>query len=851
MTAAAMSPPHAHRLAAPLETAAQRVKHALRQAVERSIEGLGLAALAAGSVAQRSDLLEAQFELNRKSAIFILAFDEAFEERLRNDTAPKRSFLESTADWTELTLMDDHEVENKVAAERFGLQMAHSCEWELRELQAYLTPITGGGEPDKNPLRPELLSLAMMRAAERVSERAEVRRLLMIELGRSLADVMAPLYRGIVADWRAAGLKPAGLTVRQAEARASAAANSRSGVDSGFGNSGPGSLGGASRSGYDDFRSSSGRPSLAEPTSLSRLAQGTQGGGGISHGGGGSGGGAATPGPGRGLAGAGLMGSVDPAMMGLIRRLAFVDVNSFAATESPGLGATPEFAGTMAMPVMAPNLIHAHREELRAASRGQLDHMVIDLIGTLFDQILSDPKVPPQMARQLARLQLPVLRAALGDATFFSSRRHPVRRFVNRLASVSASFEDLSDEQGQAFLAKVRELVQGIVEGDFEHIATYETQLHALESFVAEQSRREVDAAGSGVATLLQAKEDELRLHRLYALQLQGELQGVDGPAFLREFLSDVWSRVMLRAAADPAQRERLKELRKTALDLFMSVQPKTSRSQRDAFLAELPKLMQALNAGLNLIAWPDQPRREFFAQLLPAHAEALKQIGRPLDYNLLAKRVETTLEKPVPSRADLAAAPLAELPTLTDAVLEAPFAPVEARQVGLVSAAAVDWTQAVDIEVGAEPEITAADTQIDGLPTVPGAPVDSDGAPTAEPLEPTRGRSLADHVQIGFAYQMLRDEKWFKVRLSHVSAARTFFVFTHGGRHKQTISLTYRMLARLCETGRLRAFEQAYLIERATARARQQLSAIAVKAGVSAGGRVSGAGPLVAPRPR
>ena len=34
-------------------------------------------------------------------------------------------------------------------------------------------------------------------------------------------------------------------------------------------------------------------------------------------------------------------------------------------------------------------------------------------------------------------------------------------------------------------------------------------------------------------------------------------------------------------------------------------------------------------------------------------------------------------------------------------------------------------------------------------------------------------------------------------------------------------------MLTRLCETGRLKAFESAYLIERATARARRQLSAL------------------------
>jgi hypothetical protein len=44
---------------------------------------------------------------------------------------------------------------------------------------------------------------------------------------------------------------------------------------------------------------------------------------------------------------------------------------------------------------------------------------------------------------------------------------------------------------------------------------------------------------------------------------------------------------------------------------------------------------------------------------------------------------------------------------------------------------------------------------------------------------------------------------------------------------HQQAISMTARMLYRLCETGRLRAFENAYLIERATARARKQLAAL------------------------
>ena len=47
--------------------------------------------------------------------------------------------------------------------------------------------------------------------------------------------------------------------------------------------------------------------------------------------------------------------------------------------------------------------------------------------------------------------------------------------------------------------------------------------------------------------------------------------------------------------------------------------------------------------AGLALIGWPDVAKKGFLAQLLPAHAEALKaqQQIRQLDYNLLVKQID------------------------------------------------------------------------------------------------------------------------------------------------------------------------------------------------------------------
>ena len=814
-----MRPNPLHRLPAPLEAAIQRLKLTAREACERTVESLGLAALAATHAFQRDGLLTAQFELNRKSAVFILSFNDAYDERLLRElggaaTPAPTAQAPLPTSWDTLSLVEDREVEAQITADRFALEIAHSCEWELRELDGYVATVlaeaggTTDGGRERNPLRPELVGHALVRGVEAVSDDPEVRKKLLAELGRSLASLLRPAYAAMVGEFRNAGVQPIGLQVRQRGGPGGGdpgggTDSQAGGLPADAGRSGPpfsatrsgagaaaGSRGAPLRSGHAGFAPSSRQGSLP------------------SRGG--------TP-----------LGQVDPALMHLLRRLAFSEPAATSGLGTAGdsgsafAGEAPDGGGAP-----LPNLIHLHRDELRQASRGALDHMVIDVIGFLFDQILADPKVPPQMARLIARLQLPVLRAALGDSSFFSSRKHPVRRFVNRVASLGAAFEDFDDEAAREFLGKVKALVNEVVDGDFDQIEVYEQKLKALEAFVAELAQR---GAQGEAARLLAEKEDELRLRALYAERLSSELRDLTGPAFVRDFIARTWSQVLMRAAAVKTAEggpdgPLVQTFRRTARELAMSVQPKPTPAHRKAFLAELPQLMRELNEGMNLIGWPEADRRAFFGQLMPAHAEALKAPpARPLDINLMARRLEGALERPTPSREELKALPPSALPVLSEAVVLPELSASEAERIGLVAEQAVDWNGQVDIDLGslADAGEIAAARGATAQPVAPGLPG------MAEAAEPVQGRELADAVQIGFAYQMQLHDQWQKVRLAHVSAGRSFFMFTHGGRHRKTVSLTYRMLQRLCESGRFRAYEQAALIERATERARRQLAAL------------------------
>ena len=827
-----------------------QIKATVTSAVDRASGALGVQGQASTRTSEREALTAAQFDLRRNIGIFHRVVGDVLREKVENQLAPREAGRRPLAatDWQSLSLVDDSEMEERMHADRIAQMIGHTCEVELRELAAYMGSLTQTGRADleSNPLRAETLGAAIYRAIEAVSSAPETRKLLARELGQAVAKAMPEGYAQILAGLQARGVQPLALTGRTVEGPG----NRLSGVNSGYasmnltrsqGNDFDSRFG--TGTGLDSITGRMPRPTPAAPMPPSADAAARR---------------AAHAPPTRATTHADLAASqADVQLMALLRRLtslasrpgefdaasrysgrsSYTPISGSAPHSSGSGGSTahPAQSSTAPMPdaayneglagMMAVNLIRAHREELVQASSGKLDHMVIDVVGSLFDQILSDSRVPPQMARQIARLQLPVLRVALNDSSFFSSRRHPVRRFVNRIASLACAFDDFDAGPGKQFLARVSSLVQEIVEGDFDQITIYTAKLATLEAFIAEQTQGEVQQTGT-VGTLA-SKELELRLQQRYMLQLQAALVPISLPGYLRDFLPQVWSQALVLATSrDGSESERAKRFRRVGRDLVMSVQPKGSPALRKKFLMQLPPLMKDLNEGMRLVGWPEAAQREFFGQLLPAQAESLKgQTLSELDYNMMSKQLEAVFSTPVPRAETLSAND--PVPEVEPAVIAQRFTPEEAKQVGLVQESAVDWSGTVDIDLGAETEAQAeAEAEASPSSSMLGLGLDLDLS-SNEPPEPTRGPRLIDHINLGFAYQMHLKDEWQKVRLAHVSAGRGFFVFTRGSKHQETISMTSRMLARMCETGRLRAVESSYLMERATHRARKQLAAL------------------------
>jgi Protein of unknown function (DUF1631) len=270
--------------------------------------------------------------------------------------------------------------------------------------------------------------------------------------------------------------------------------------------------------------------------------------------------------------------------------------------------------------------------------------------------------------------------------------------------------------------------------------------------------------------------------------------------------------------ARDGAQSPLAQRMKAAGHELVLSVQPKGTPQLRKGFLLKLPQLMKDLNEGLALIQWSEEAKQAFYSQLLPSHAECLKAAPpHDLTVRLMEQRLNQVEQIAIPSREEAANDPL---PAVLDNIKEAPLLTVvsaltasEIKDAGFVPEASVAMDRPLDIDLDAAGQVDPTFSEID---------INLDA-----PAPPSAGLQLVHHVQKGTAYQMMTQGEWKKVRLTWVSDGRTFFIFSHGHTHKQTISLTARTLAKMCDSGRFKAFEQSELIERATVRARRQLAAL------------------------
>lgn len=257
------------------------------------------------------------------------------------------------------------------------------------------------------------------------------------------------------------------------------------------------------------------------------------------------------------------------------------------------------------------------------------DKITMDVIGLLFDYIFRDPSIPEDMRSLFTRLQVPILKTALLDRSFFSDRKHPARRLLDHLAAAAIG------ATGDAGYRAAFELTAaGVIEEvcrDFQvDVGVFDMADRKVQEFVEADVQKGAGALGTEVAAALAAEEGEADRSAVRAL-IRDKLSGLDVPFDVRSFSETIWAEYLTSVRlAQGAQSDAWRRGIRTLEDVLWSLTAK-ERSAQKARLAKLvPEMIRNLRAGAAAVNVGDERIKPLLDAMYQLHMAAIKPPAAP-----------------------------------------------------------------------------------------------------------------------------------------------------------------------------------------------------------------------------
>jgi uncharacterized membrane protein YkvA (DUF1232 family) len=296
--------------------------------------------------------------------------------------------------------------------------------------------------------------------------------------------------------------------------------------------------------------------------------------------------------------------------------------NALALPASPGLltSLSARLSATLPGDGGAFDFMAALGDQVRSQSH-PLDQLTIELVNMVFDYILDDRQVPDTVKREISRLQIVAVKAAILDRTFFARRNHPMRQLLDRVAEVASDPEVATDEQSR-FVVGLRGTVDYLVHKFTDDLAIFTAALETLEKILEEERQSRQNELAPTTAELARKEEAEIAHHTALAEIKRRATRKT--PQFVRDFLYQWWTKTLVDAYMKEREGDDSWTHRLGVVDaLVWSVSPlRTTEIQQLA--AMLPTLMRSLLRGMNAIDMPSDARHGFFNQLMQAHTAAI-----------------------------------------------------------------------------------------------------------------------------------------------------------------------------------------------------------------------------------
>ncbi len=256
----------------------------------------------------------------------------------------------------------------------------------------------------------------------------------------------------------------------------------------------------------------------------------------------------------------------------------------------------------------------------------EVDQDLLDVIGMLFDFILDDANVPDAMKALIGRLQIPMLKVAVLDRSFFGNKQHPARRLLNTLARAAMSWVDDGDRSAKSLYGRIDTAVTRILRDFNDDVGLFAQVYDEFSNFI-ERETRGAEVAEERVNQVTRGQE-QLLIARRRVAEVLNEFREAqpDMPTAVVNILREGWHDVMLLAFLREGEESAAWQDAFGAVEeLIWSVQPKIETADRQRLLKAIPDLLKELRDGLNNISFDQHRAGQLFKDLQACHIAALR----------------------------------------------------------------------------------------------------------------------------------------------------------------------------------------------------------------------------------
>lgn len=285
--------------------------------------------------------------------------------------------------------------------------------------------------------------------------------------------------------------------------------------------------------------------------------------------------------------------------------------------------------------------------------KGAPEAITIDALALIFEAIFKSSDLPDAVKTALSSLQIPTLKAAMLDPSFFANDRQPARQLLDRMARAAIGLPPGSPSDTPP-CPQLKSIAARLRSEYATDPGITERLIGELDTLITDRDSEIARAAADylpHIAQLERRSQADARCRQI-----------IDGfcargiPPAIADFLRRHWQRVLLSVLLEQGEDSAAWIEHSGVIEqLLWSVQPKVEMDDRKQLAKLLPTMLQKLTAGMTRIKVPEDEKAAFMDACFALQTAALRGAAAPSP-SATEEQAAKPAETPVPRILELQA---------------------------------------------------------------------------------------------------------------------------------------------------------------------------------------------------